>query len=307
MLFNLSVAAAAKTSEQIAAVILVFVIGVVASAILFAVLRSRPPEPFGTGGKWLASIFSRPLPGLIVGVIVGLPLTIISLPMGQSTMNPVVTFVVLMVLFLIWGLITGFVRLTLSRALVTREIEVHGEVRSISVIDRRQFLIRLGATTATITVASAGLGAALSQGEQARIAESVADSMPPAEMPPRRPLPNDGDPVTPAPGTRPEYTPVEDHYQVFLRTEPTFIDISNWVLPIHGAVANPKELTIENIRNNYQSRDQYVTLSCISGRIGTSLISTTWWTGAVLQQILADVQPLPNAQIPGYQVSRRFL
>ena len=296
LLFNLSVAAAAKTSEQIAAVILVFVIGVVASAILFAVLRSRPPEPFGTGGKWLASIFSRPLPGLIVGVIVGLPLTIISLPMGQSTMNPVVTFVVLMVLFLIWGLITGFVRITLSRALVTREIEVHGEVRSISVIDRRQFLIRLGATTATITVASAGLGAALSQGEQARIAESVADSMPPAEMPPRRPLPNDGDPVTPAPGTRPEYTPVEDHYQVFLRTEPTFIDISNWVLPIHGAVANPKELTIENIRNNYQSRDQYVTLSCISGRIGTSLISTTWWTGAVLQQILADVQPLPNAK-----------
>ena len=296
LLFNLSVAAAAKTSEQIAAVILVFVIGVVASAILFAVLRSRPPEPFGTGGKWLASIFSRPLPGLIVGLIVGLPLTIISLPMGQSTMNPVVTFVVLMVLFLIWGLITGFVRLTLSRALVTREIEVHGEVRSISVIDRRQFLIRLGATTATITVASAGLGAALSQGEQARIAESVADSMPPAEMPPRRPLPNDGDPVTPAPGTRPEYTPVEDHYQVFLRTEPTFIDISNWVLPIHGAVANPKELTIENIRNNYQSRDQYVTLSCISGRIGTSLISTTWWTGAVLQQILADVQPLPNAK-----------
>ena len=295
LLFNLSVADAAKTSEQIAAVILVFVIGVVASAILFAVMRSRPPEPPG-GGNFFASILSRPLPGLIVGLIVGLPLTIVSLPMGQSTMNPVVTFVVLMVLFLVWGLATGFFQLSLSRALLTREIEVHGEVRSVSVIDRRQFLIRLGATTATITVASAGLGVVLSQGEQARIAESVADSMPAAEMPPRRPLPNDGDPVAPAPGTRPEYTPVEDHYQVFLRTEPTFIDISNWVLPIHGLVANPKELTIEEIRNNYPSRDQYVTLSCISGRIGTSLISTTWWTGAKLQEILADVQPLPNAK-----------
>ena len=296
LLFNLSVADAAKTSEQIAAVLLVYVIGLAASAILFAVMRSRPFEPSGIGGTWRASVLSRPLPGLIVGLVVGLPLTIISLPMGQSTMNPVVTFVVLMVLFLVWGLATGFIQLALARAGVTREIEVTEEVRSVSVIDRRQFLIRLGATTATITVASAGLGVALSQGEQARIAESVADSMPPAEMPPRRPLPNDGDPVTPAPGTRPEYTPVEDHYQVFLRTEPTFIDISNWVLPIHGLVANPKELTIEEIRNNYPSRDQYVTLSCISGRIGTSLISTTWWTGANLQEILADVQPLPNAK-----------
>ncbi len=296
LLFNLSVADAAKTSEQIAAVLLVYVIGLAASAILFAVMRSRPFEPSGIGGTWRASVLSRPLPGLIVGLVVGLPLTIISLPMGQSTMNPVVTFVVLMVLFLVWGLATGFIQLALARAVVTREIEVTEEVRSVSVIDRRQFLIRLGATTATITVASAGLGVALSQGEQARIAESVADSMPPAEMPPRRPLPNDGDPVTPAPGTRPEYTPVEDHYQVFLRTEPTFIDISNWVLPIHGLVTNPKELTIEEIRNNYPSRDQYVTLSCISGRIGTSLISTTWWTGANLQEILADVQPLPNAK-----------
>ena len=296
LLFNLSVADAAKTSEQVAAVIMVFLMGVVAAAVLFAVMRSREAAPPAFGSNWIARLFARPLPGLILGLVVGLPLTIVSLPMGQSTMNPAVTFVVLMVLFLVWGLLVGHLQLRVSWGSGTREIMVDGEVRLVSVIDRRQFLIRLGAATATVTVASAGLGAALSQGERARIAESVADSMPPAEMPPRRPLPNDGDPVMPAPGTRPEYTPVEDHYQVFLRTEPTFIDISNWVLPIHGLVANPKELTIEQIRNNYTSRDQYVTLSCISGRIGTSLISTTWWTGAVLQEVLADVQPLPNAK-----------
>ena len=296
LLFNLSVADAAKTSEQIAAVILVFLIGVVAAAVLFAVLRSREPASLALGGNWFSNLFARPLPGLLLGLIVGLPLTVVCLPMGQSTMNPVVTFVVLMVLFLAWGLLTGHLQLRFSVARGAREIMVDGEVRSVGVIDRRQFLIRMGAATATVTVASAGLGAALGQGERTRIAESVADSMPPAEMPPRRPLPNDGDPVTPAPGTRPEYTPVEDHYQVFLRTEPTFIDISNWVLPIHGLVANPKDLTIEQIRKDYTSRDQYVTLSCISGRIGTSLISTTWWTGAVLQEVLADVQPLPNAK-----------
>ncbi len=294
LLFNLSVAAAAKTSEQIAAVIMVFGIGVVASAIFFAVMRSRPPAPTGVSSP-LADIFSRPAPGLIAGLVVGLPLTLVSLPMGQSTMNPVVTFVILMVLFLAWGICLGYMQRRL-RGAPPEQIIVEGEARSATVLNRRQFLVRLGATTATITVASAGLGAVLAQGEQTRINESVAGSMPPEEMPPRRPLPNDGDPLVPAPGTRPEYTPVEDHYQVFLRTEPTFIDISNWVLPIHGLVANPRELTIDQIRNDYPTREQYVTLSCISGRIGTTLISTTHWTGAAMQSVLADVQPLPEAR-----------
>ena len=296
LLFNLSVAAAAKTSEQIAAVLLVFGIGVVAGAIFFAALRGSPIRSSGMGDSKIAEVFSQPLPGLVFGLIVGAPLTWVSLPMGQSTMNPIVTVVVLMVLFLVWGLSLGYMRRRLFRGVSAEQLMLGGEVRYANVINRRQFLVRLGATTATITVASAGLGAVLAQGEQARISESVAGSMPPDEMPTRRALPNDGDPVTPAPGTRPEFTPVEDHYQVFLRTEPTFIDISNWVLPIHGLVANPKDLTIENIRNNYTSRDQYVTLSCISGRIGTSLISTTWWTGAVMQEVLADVQPLPEAK-----------
>ena len=296
LLFNLSVAAAAKTSEKIAAVLLVFFIGIAASAVFFAVMRSRADASGGFEGSWLSSVISQPLPGLVVGLVVGLPLTIVSLPMGQSTMNPVVTFIILTALFLVWGIATGYLRRRLSLAQGGASGEAGEEVRTVNVINRRQFLVRLGATTATITVASAGLGAALSQGERARIAETVADSMPPSQMPPRRPLPNDGDPVTPAPGTRPEFTPVEDHYQVFLRTEPTFIDISNWVLPIHGLVANQKELTIEQIRNDYPSRDQYVTLSCISGRIGTTLISTTWWTGAVMQRVLADVEPLPNAK-----------
>ena len=296
LLFNLSVADAAKTSEQVAAVLLVFFIGVAAGVVLFAALRGRSTSAAAFQGGWLGSVLSQPAPGLIVAAVVGLPLIAVSLPMGQSTMNPVVTFLVLVILFLAWGLGLGYLRQRLSLVQAVAAEDAGDEERSVNVIDRRQFLIRMGATTATITVASAGLGAALGQGEQTRIAESVADSMPPDAMLPRRPLPNDGDPVTPAPGTRPEFTPVEDHYQVFLRTEPTFIDISNWVLPIHGAVANPRELTIEQIRNDYPSRDQYVTLSCISGRIGTTLISTTWWTGANLQSILADVQPLPQAK-----------
>ena len=94
LLFNLSVADAAKTSEQIAAVLMVFFIGVAAGAVLFAALRGRDPGDAAFQGGWVGSIFSQPAPGLIVAAVVGLPLTIVSLPMGQSTMNPVVTFIV---------------------------------------------------------------------------------------------------------------------------------------------------------------------------------------------------------------------
>jgi hypothetical protein len=61
-------------------------------------------------------------------------------------------------------------------------------------------------------------------------------------------------------------------------------------------VDNPLMLTLDDIKNNYQPRDQYITLSCISGRIGTSLISTTLWTGVSVQDILADAQIQPTAR-----------
>ena len=53
---------------------------------------------------------------------------------------------------------------------------------------------------------------------------------------------------------------------------------------------------MDDLHNNYESRDQYVTLSCISGRIATTLISTTLWTGISLQKILSDLQVRSDAR-----------
>ncbi|MCI0891742.1 MAG: hypothetical protein J4N65_04170, partial [Chloroflexi bacterium] len=95
------------------------------------------------------------------------------------------------------------------------------------------FLITLGASTATITAVGTGIGSILARNERQRsqleldnsmahLAEGSADSS----------FPNSNDPVTPVPGTRPEYTPVKDHYKVFIRTEPTVIEGSDWTLPV---------------------------------------------------------------------------
>ncbi|MFN2224031.1 MAG: molybdopterin-binding oxidoreductase, partial [Candidatus Promineifilaceae bacterium] len=124
---------------------------------------------------------------------------------------------------------------------------------------RRRFLIQLGAATASVTVVGAGLGAVIATNERRRQAEALADSMAhQAEGSTGMIFPNANDPVVPVRGTRPEYTPIKDHYKVFLETEPTVIDGASWILPITGLVDNPLMLTLDDFRNNYEPREQYV-------------------------------------------------
>ena len=52
----------------------------------------------------------------------------------------------------------------------------------------------------------------------------------------------------------------------------------------------------DDLRKKYPARDQYVTISCISGNVGTNLIGTTQWTGVSLQKVLADAKMRPNAR-----------
>ena len=200
-----------------------------------------------------------------------------------------------MALFLVWGvaLREAYVRLG-----VVEDADAAPEVpASVRVLDRRQFLIRMGGATATITVASTVLGSLLAAAARRELDEELGATMAHQVQQSTGALfPNAGDPLMPAPGTRPEYTPLKDHYKVFIRVEPTIIDGETWTLPIMGAVENPMTLTLDDIRNNYDSHSQFVTISCISGRIGTDLISTTQWTGARLQDILEDVKPTDKAR-----------
>ncbi len=164
-------------------------------------------------------------------------------------------------------------------------------------MNRREFIVRVGGAAAVITVAGSVTGNLIGNagrgGSTITMPEGMDEEI---AMGGVTSFPNDGALVMPAPGTRAEYTAVEDHYRVFIRTTPTVIDGASWVLPIGGLVANPVELSISDIRDNYEPRSEFITLSCISNRVGGSLISTTQWTGARFKDILADVQPLPGAR-----------
>jgi DMSO/TMAO reductase YedYZ molybdopterin-dependent catalytic subunit len=306
MLFlGISVVDTAKTAERVMAIVQFLAGGALAGAVYFAVMNYRQVK---------ASLFS----GLIMGALFSFPMIATSMVITQSTVSPFINLLWLLAIFLAWGAVLSLVYGRLKSIDDTAAaIEVAAaapvpaessedeavtpdiaEPASVEKIGRRQFLIRLGAATATVTVVSGGLGVILASAERRRLEQALEGSMAhnTTEGDGRSPFPNANDPVVPVPGTRPEYTPIKDHYKVFLETEPTVIDSATWVLPITGLVDNPLMLTINDFRDNYEPRDQYVTLTCISGRVGTGLIGTTLWTGAGAQEVLADAGLKENAR-----------
>ena len=110
------------------------------------------------------------------------------------------------------------------------------------------------AAATTITVAGSGLGYLLAQaGRREREAELAATM--PQRLGGKSPFPNANDLLIPAPGTRLAYTPLKDHYKVFIQLTGTVIDGAGWTLPITGLVENPASLTLDDIRNNHEARE----------------------------------------------------
>ena len=279
---GVNVANTAKLAEQMMALIQYLGLGIVAGGVFFAILKLQKIQP---------SIIS----GLVVGALFGFPAIAISIGLGASKVNPLLNFIWLLVLFLAWGvgLIWIYGKLLRLEAITETSEAVGIEPRSVDKINRRKFVVLLGTGAATITVVGTGLGQLLSSRKKGLTGDAMAHQ---AEGPSGDPFPNMDDLVLRVPGTRPEYTPIKDHYKVFIELEPTEIDGATWKLPVTGMVDNPLMLSIDDIRNNYQPRNQYVTLCCISGRIGTTLISTTYWTGVSVQEVLADAGVQENAR-----------
>jgi DMSO/TMAO reductase YedYZ molybdopterin-dependent catalytic subunit len=280
LLLGINVANTAKIAEQGMAVLLFYLSGIIAVAIFFLILNRL-------------QIKVDLLAGMVMGILFGLPVAVISTGGEGSAIPSIIGLLWLLVLFLGWGMTVSWAYQRLFRVEQPEEIE-EADIRSVERIDRRQFLITLGGTAAAITVVGAGLGTLLNT--YGRREQDVGSGVHAAGETGEGSFPNANDPVTPVPGTRPEYTPLKDHYKVFLELEPTEIDGETWQLPITGLVGRSLMLNLDDLRNNYTPRDQYVTLSCISGRIGTSLISTTLWTGASLQEVLADAEISPQAR-----------
>lgn len=282
---GIDVAANAKTAEQIIAVSQFFGLGSVLLAAFFVVW------PRLGGRRWTSL-----LPGLIFGALLLLAHAVV----GRSALPGFLRYSLIAALSLFWGTLGYWAWLRLREPDPVAAVTDAAAPR-VHAVNRRQFLVGFGASTAVVTVAGAGVAAALARTERRREEVAFANLLDASGAQTTvsgsgAPLPNLNDPVRPAPGTRLEYTPIPDHYKVFINTEPSNIEEADWVLPVTGLVDNPLLLTLAELRERYPAHDQFNTITCISGRVGTGLISTTLWTGLRLSDLLADARVRPEAR-----------
>ncbi len=178
------------------------------------------------------------------------------------------------------------------------------EALTVEQLDRRRFLVRMGGAAAAITVVGAavslGVGGRREKGlEEAAAVEGAGSPEPPIAFHTPTPRPvvvsTPSGEVVPAPGTRPEITPLDEHYQIDINLRPLEVDGAAWRLAVNGMVTTPLSLSLADIRDNYEPVEQIITLSCISNRVGGSLIGTATWTGVRLQDVLDDAGVLDGA------------
>ncbi len=156
-------------------------------------------------------------------------------------------------------------------------------------LDRRRFLVRLGKSVTAITVAGAYVGTLVGCEGQPEAKEGPAE-----RWSSRNALPNVGASVEPVPGTRPELTPIEDHYTTFNFKELPTHSLEDWRLTVGGLVEHPLTWTLDEIKR-HEALHEFITLACISNPVGGPLVSTTRWTGTSLQRLLPRWNLKPEA------------
>ncbi len=283
----------AKAAEQALALTSLFVAGLIAGLLFFVLVR---PGDHSRIRRY----------GLMLGLVAGLFSAVIALFQDDPAGLPgkIGHTLWVLVVFVLWG--WGLARLYLATFPAAREVFASAEAPPVTdsaasvnagiggplevearAVSRRRFIVQMGGLAATIIVVGAGVSAVLYR---------QTTSEPPGPGATPGTLPNDDSPVEPAPGTRPEYTPVEDHYRVDIVLAAPEIDEATWRLTVDGLVDTPLSLSLDQLRSDYKALDKYVTMSCISNMLGGPLIGTTLWTGIPLRDVLAQAGPASGAR-----------
>ncbi len=286
----------AKTIEQAMAFGMVLGLGLLVGAAFFGFGRSYRDRSTVAGAG--------------VGLVLGLIFGGLSLMINFFEVPAAVAFLWVAALFTAWGVALGWTFRDLGALPTTAEKPESTPEARVETLGRRDFIVRVGGASATLTLVGAGLGLALSENEAtpqvatslstpeagaSATEEAVASATEEAVEVADGQLPNAGAEPEPAPGMRPEYTPVEEHYRIDIASRPIEVDLATWALPFSGLVEQEVEFTMDQLRENYEPNPQYVTMQCISNRVGGNLISTTKWTGVPVRDVLADVQLAEDA------------
>ncbi len=91
-------------------------------------------------------------------------------------------------------------------------------------------------------------------------------------------------------------TPADGHYVIDKNVDDPDVDASRWTLSVGGPAAEESfELSFDDLTGHEESRDQVVTMVCISNLVGEGLISTGRWRGIPLASLVERAGPTDDA------------
>ena len=259
---------------------------------------------WGLGVAWFKRRSSRRgwLLGAMAGAVLFILVAAMELTVGLD--NTAISLLSLAVLFVVWGISVG--------ALVDGNVFTSLAAETDS--RRRKGLIQLAAGSIAAAIVALGIERLISTQKPAAPSQPVAagsgapgPDQPLAGLEPTPTLPvtagttptpppagvaalpiGDDGRIVPVPGTRPEETPEGQFYNVDIAAVPPNIDGNAWELVMAGMFDNTPRLTLTDLRK-YPVYTQPITLACISNPLGGSAISTAYWSGLRLSDLLNDL------------------
>jgi DMSO/TMAO reductase YedYZ molybdopterin-dependent catalytic subunit len=255
---------------------------------LFARLKKR--------GYLLEALLSSALSYIIFIIIAVILVTLI-----QSRSGIQVVPLPLIVLSLIPSqLAFGFVLSSFFHGRTKRKSpEVHGLKPSLGTptdtmdvtYSRRAFLRLIAAAAVALPIILLGVDRLLSRQNEAQEQASTTPNL----LPQTGPKPKGFEDPNLAPILASEVTPTYLFYRIDINPIVPQVDSKSWNLTIKGLVEKPLTINYDQIKS-MPSVEEYVTLECISNKIGGDLISTALWKGVRLSQLLEKAAIKPNVK-----------
>jgi len=297
----------AKLAEQLQGLGLIAITGVVFGLVLGWVERRRPAWLLGTG--------------LAAGFILWVGMAFAEAVLPQSPAGLLIGLIWLLALLVGWGwLLVSLVAAYRVEPTPAPVVSTMAALQMPGRPTRRNFLWLLGSGIASAVVLSIGIGNNRQQSTTVSIpgtgSSGSADSTVPTIDLPFGPQYTSGPAaspspdvlakrIDPAPGTRPEVTTPDQFYRIDINLFPPHVDAATWRLTINGLVKKPAVLSLNDIVSR-PSVTQALTMACISNYVGGDLISSNYWTGVRLKDVLADVGLQPGAQAVSFAAADGF-
>ena len=89
------------------------------------------------------------------------------------------------------------------------------------------------------------------------------------------------------PGVTPWQTPNNNFYLIHTAIVTPTIEPREWSLRIHGLVDREVVVTYQDLLDR-QRTEAWITLNCVSNRVGGELVGNAWWGGVRLAELLAE-------------------